>query len=544
MNKKLVLNVEDDEALRLPLKGMLFDRGFDVRNAANVKQAREIAQEIGDLLDVVSLDMDLKDPRGISGGHVGLEILGSHPDYPPEFLVVSGEPDLAYYSLAIQLDVAAYLPKPISPEEHIRHIRALALRRGLSLARPKAAQRISRIASESRSLTDAVVHFCREILAPELESCLGAHFVILFNGERGTQVCATDTDLPDGPDPAYKQVQALALGEGNRSEPFVLKSSRLEAFDTHTSAEILRRLDKAAFIPLSVRDLRLSLGVLQTSPSNKLRYPEDPRALCKVLAQYLKPTVIDHMLTILTQWAELEAKRKTVLINTAQFCLSVGQEQLDILSMSNGGVGQPSQSVLQKLRTLAEDLRDTGGTLLHLGDEPVDGFEQMSMFLRDTWEEVAGPEAGFRGTFKVEGDCVIQADSDDLYIVTSRMLQWFRQRWDDLPEGGAPLVTARCTETDRGAEITFEDRSRRLSKRLREELFTPFTQAISLPMEIAKEKLPGRYLPFYLAQMLVEEKYKGHLEDRSDELPGETGHRFLMHFPAADHRCQNAVAAS
>jgi DNA-binding NarL/FixJ family response regulator len=543
MNKKLVLNVEDVESLRLTLKVMLSDRGFDVRSAAGVEDARALAREFGGLLDVVSLDMELR-PSEITGGHIGLEILEAHPDYPPEFLVVSAKPDSAYYSLAIKLGVAAYLPKPISPEEHIRHIRALALRRGLSLSRPGAAQRITRIATESRSLTDAVVRFCREALAPELESCLGANYIILFNSEDGTQVCATDAALPESPDPVYSQVQALALGGGNRSEPFVLNSAHLGSANGPASAEILRKLNKAAFIPLSVRELRLSLGILQTSADDKVPYPEDPRALCKVLAQYLKPTVIDHMLSILTQWAELESKRKTVLINTAQFCLSVGQEQLDILSTGDGGGDRrPSPSMVQKLRTLAEDLRDTGGTLLHLGDEPVEGFEQMAPFLRDTWDEIAGSEDGAGGTFRVEGDCVVQADSDDLYIVTSRMLQWFRQRWDDLPEGAHPLITARCAETARGAEITFEDHSRRLSKRLRDELFTPFTQAISLPMEIAKENLPGRYLPFYLAQMLVEEKYKGRLEDRSDELPRDAGHRFVMRFPAAEFQRQNVAAA-
>jgi hypothetical protein len=167
----------------------------------------------------------------------------------------------------------------------------------------------------------------------------------------------------------------------------------------------------------------------------------------------------------------------------------------------------------------------------------------MAPFLRDTWNEIIGQEQPVPGTFKVEGDCVVQADSDDLCIVTSRMLQWFRQRWGDLPEGGAPIITAQCAETNHGSEISFEDRSRRLSKRLREELFIPFTQAISLPMEIAKDNLPGRYLPFYLAKMLVEEKYRGVLEDHSDELPNDAGHRFVIRFPETEHKRQHMAAA-
>jgi CheY-like chemotaxis protein len=351
MNQKSILIVEDESDQRIPLVGDLTDRHFKVADAANGLEALEKARALGDELDVVLLDMDIKDPK-LNGGQVGLAILASRPDYPPEFLVASARGDRVYYRLAIELDVAAYLEKPVSLEEYARHIRALALRRGLSLARPQATQKIKEIATQSRSLTEAVVRFCQDILAPELESCLGAKFLILFNGENGTQVCATDAGLLEGPNLTYKMIQALALGEGDRAEPFILNSSHLDSIDEPASGQILNKLDKAAFIPLSVRDLRLSLGILQASKSEEVPLPEDAKELCKVLAQYLKPAVLDHMLTILTQWTELESKRKTILINTAQFCLSVGQEQLDILQIHNGREAeQPGTSMLQKLRS-------------------------------------------------------------------------------------------------------------------------------------------------------------------------------------------------
>src|ERR1043165_5857904 len=150
MNKKSILIVEDDSAQRLPLVGTLLDRGFEVADAANGQEALEKARALGDRLDVVLLDMDLNDPN-MNGGQVGLKILAMHPDYPPEFLVASGKGDKVYYRLAIELDVAAYLEKPISLEEYARHIRALALRRGLNLARPQATQKIKEIATQSRS---------------------------------------------------------------------------------------------------------------------------------------------------------------------------------------------------------------------------------------------------------------------------------------------------------------------------------------------------------------------------------------------------------
>lgn len=528
MSTKVVLIIEDIKEDRLALEAKLTMRGFEVHGAANVMDARDKSRELGDRLDVVSLDMDLKDPRGVTGAHVGLEILGSRPDYPPEFLVASGKAEVVFYRLAMDLGVAAYLSKPVSPNEHVRHIRALALRRALSLSRPLATKRIKDIATQSRTSTDAVINFCRDVLAPELRSCLGAPFVIFFSDNDGTQICAGDAELPVGPNPIYGTLQALALGEGNRADPFVLESSRLGPPED-SAVEILNRLDGAAFIPLSVRDLHLSLGVLQVEASDEVPLPEDARAICRVLAQYLKPTVIDHMLSILTQWTELESRRKTILINTAQFCLYVGQEQLEILSKQDG-LAAPDGTMIQELRTLAEDLRDTGGTLLHIGDKTTESSEQMSTFLLDTWNEMIGLGSK-EELFQVKGECNVHVDSDDLYIVTSRLLQWFKQRWSDVPEGSRQVINANCAETNHGPQVTLEDRSRRLSKRLREELFTPFTQAVSLPLEVTKDNLPGRYLPLYLAKMLVEEKYNGVLEDHSDELPEDIGHRFVIRFP-------------
>jgi hypothetical protein len=114
------------------------------------------------------------------------------------------------------------------------------------------------------------------------------------------------------------------------------------------------------------------------------------------------------------------------------------------------------------------------------------------------------------------------------------------------------VIQINCEATDSGATITFEDNSHRLPKRLREDLFAPFTQAISTPFadidganrnanhgstgKAERSHLnTGRYLPLYLAKMLVEGRYHGLLEDHSDEITERNyGHRILMQFPAAN----------
>jgi predicted heme/steroid binding protein len=52
---------------------------------------------------------------------------------------------------------------------------------------------------------------------------------------------------------------------------------------------------------------------------------------------------------------------------------------------------------------------------------------------------------------------------------------------------------------------------------------------------VGKTPSAGRYLPLYVAKMLVEGRYHGLLEDHSDEIKEHNyGHRILMQFPIVD----------
>lgn len=137
-------------------------------------------------------------------------------------------------------------------------------------------------------------------------------------------------------------------------------------------------------------------------------------------------------------------------------------------------------------------------------------------------------------------------------MIVSRLLQWFAYRSKNVPLGVEPAIRVRCEEAeDGGATVVFEDNSRRLPKKLREDIFAPFTQAISTPFaDLAvrpasgghggqhdgrEPPTSGRYLPLYLAKMLVEGRYRGILEDHSDEITENGyGHCVLMYFPSGN----------
>jgi hypothetical protein len=134
-------------------------------------------------------------------------------------------------------------------------------------------------------------------------------------------------------------------------------------------------------------------------------------------------------------------------------------------------------------------------------------------------------------SFEVVGDCVVRGIKSDLFIAISRLIQWLAQRSIDTNPELQPLIMIVCEETPAGPRVTFRDRSRRLSQRLRQRLFFPFAQSVSSRGPEAEGRGPGLYLPLYLAKMLVEVKHNGELSDHSDELESNAGHKFVMSFP-------------
>lgn len=542
MRKKKVLVVDDETAETLnPLSKRLTDGGFEVYSASNVADARRLAEEHWEELDVVSLDMLLKDRAEplTTGADIGIEFRRKKDSFPPESLIYSSKSQIDFYRLALKLGAAAYLLKEeVGDRVVVQHIRVLALRHSLNGENPRVAAEVARIAAQSRTQSEAILTFCRQILKQEFEACLGVDFVILFTEENTTVNCADNVGLPAGSDPFYHTVQALAHGKGNLTEPFILETSKLEEPNDPDSPSLHERLDFAAFLPLSLsNDKKLSIGILSKGPGP--HEAAEARALCTVLAQYLRPTVLENVISIWSQWTELHATRNS----TAKLCLSVGQEIKD---------GLESDGIEQRLSELANDLNDTGQYLTQLDNRTwrEEGtFVSVRDVVKSSWELIRAEEQPVP-KLDFDGDCTVRAQGNDMMIIVSRLLQWFLYRSKNVPVDVEPVITVRCEETGGGVTAVFEDTSHRLPKKLREDLFAPFTQAISTPFDnlavaqtaslgdgdeppVIGPPTSGRYLPLYLAKMLVEGRYRGILEDHSDEITEQIyGHRVVMHIPS------------
>jgi DNA-binding response OmpR family regulator len=544
MSKK-VLVVEDKERMLNRLTDELTDGGFEVYPASNAANARRLAEEHWREVAVVVLDMELDDPNEplTTGAAIGIEFRQKKESFPPESLIYSKKSEIDYYRLALRLGAAAYLLKEeVGVQVVVQHVRVLSLRHSLNGENPKVAAEVARIAAHSRTQSEAILTFCRQVLKEEFESCLGVDFVILFTEENTTINCADNAGLPAESDPFYHTLQALAHGKGNLTEPFILEASELDTPNDPATLSLHQRLNFAAFLPLSLsNDKKLSIGILSKGPS-----PDDAadaKALCTVLAQYLRPTVLENVISIWSQWTELHATRNS----TAKLCLSVGQEIKD---------GLESEDLEQRLSDLANDLNDTGQYLTQLDNRTwrEDGATvSVGDVVKSSWDLIKS-EGQPSPKLDLQGDCTVQTQGNDMMIIVSRLLQWFLYRSKNVPVDVEPVITVRCEETDGGATAIFEDTSRRLPKKLREDLFAPFTQAISTPFDnlaaaqtasgetdderaAAGSLTSGRYLPLYLAKMLVEGRYRGFLEDHSDEMAEQRyGHRVVMHFPAIKKR--------
>ena len=202
-NRKKILFVDDHASVRASFEKQLTWRGFDISGAADVAGTQRLIQQMGNKIDVMVLDMVLNDPQfpDIYGADLGLEARETIGKQSPEFLILSSYNPSEYYDAPLKLDAAVYLIKDqVSPDDVIRHIRALCLRRALSSERPEIAHKIVEIAESSLTHTEAVSNFCRELLPTEMQVCLGVPFVFLLTDETGTQNCGSDADLPSGHD--------------------------------------------------------------------------------------------------------------------------------------------------------------------------------------------------------------------------------------------------------------------------------------------------------------------------------------------------------
>lgn len=528
MNPGLIIYIEDSEAQRKALKMALELRGFKAEAAGDVTTARKLFEEHHGQVDVVVLDMRLEDPAWpqMTGADVAMEYFNPHMSYPPEFLIHSAYSEVDYYKLALKLGIATYLEKTeYEQADIVRHIRALAIRRALSVKNPETSGRIQRIVETSRDQSEAIEKFCRYELEPELAGRLGTSFIFLLSeGDRAS--CYTgEAGFPESLN-LYKVIQTMIFSDIRSEIPFVLNARQTPVSLGAAEKEVLGRLDGAAFIRLWVKgDIRLSIGLFNDG-SNRKRPSEPPIKMASVLAEHLETPVIELFLAVLTRWAKRETERRGMMRITGEVCLSVGRE----LSLS---LQQPAQSSLYAQEKAAE-LQATGNMFLSLsraGAADEQSLRQipeapMNAFIQSVWADINNGTAG--EMLSINGDCKVRATQEDLSIIVSSVLQWLARRFIDTPDGIEPRISVQCGHYDKGVEAIFEDRSERLGKVLRDRLFYPFAENDGL------DDMRKSNLSLYVARVLIEERYNGALEDISDlvDAAENRGHRFRVRFPS------------
>lgn len=540
MQGKTIVVVEDRHEQREPLVNALVRRGFHAIGAATAAAARRIIGELGEKTDVLVLDVVLDDPDEpeTSGPDIAIESSARHPDWMPEHLFLTvHDQDADNYKLAMRLGAAVLLGKAnVELNDIVQHVRALALKRALWVERSRVVERLGSISESSKSLSHAVGKFCREMLAGELNACLGVPYVLLLTDERGTRNAATNTDLPLQYSSPYAAAQIMAHGINNISPPYVISEHDLTGLPTPSNddeAYMLNRLAGASLVPLAgLKKFRLSLALLPPR-SGEVKYREDSRLLASLLTQYVRPSVVEHFLGILIH---LSTQKRARLKSISDLFLSLGQDQQRIVD--EGVASQDlrgGSDTHQKLATMADDLQRTGAILGSAWNRTLTvaspRFEMNDLIRRVSLDSRQEQPAGGLD-FAVEGTCYVRAVREEMRVVVKRLLQWLVQRGVETPPGVRPRVHVRCAEIEDGPLIVFEDRSRRLPPDLRARLFEPFATSVTATAE-AGEGGPGLNLPLYLAKVLVEEKYGGSLEDETDEMDGEVGHRLVMRFGPA-----------
>ncbi len=105
-----ILVVDDDEILRSRMSRAFRDRGLEVRSAANVDEALEIARAEPPELAVIDLRMP---------GRSGLELVRALKELDPatRMVVLTGYGSIATAVEAMRLGATNYLPKPADADD-------------------------------------------------------------------------------------------------------------------------------------------------------------------------------------------------------------------------------------------------------------------------------------------------------------------------------------------------------------------------------------------------------------------------------------------
>ena len=553
-----VLIIEDNVSVRNGLHLKLLERGFNAEGVESIADGRNALADRGEDFDVILIDMrldhyeDSKNNIGIMGADLVIEFFkknASKSDFQkPEPIILSGFRDEEFYQKALQLGAATYLVKPTPSEVVIRHLRALAIKRLLS-NNVNLVDEIENIVLKSRDEAALYDNLCSSILGEVFSMCLGSPFILLLTQFDNlfplvTKNCAGgDNDFSVGQDDIYKELLFLMYRNSDVSaKPFVLNDEEIELLKKRKSSltdEQINRLKGAAFISLPLAgNFRLSIGILESDDE----YSEPPEEMANLLISYVNPATIMFLGEITARWHKNVAEKNTTIKKLATFCNNVGREQLFILEDANI-TGQSSDNYLdskiyRQIKSLAEDLHHTGRVLEPISEKDFVAQNlpvfSMRTLIEKVWRELNEEHQVSRKTkLLIEGDCELQGDEEEFFLIAFRFLHWLSRRKFETPGNIEHCIKVTCSTDNSYAVIAFEDNSYRIPEKLMEKLFNPFSPAAPSPTseDATDSRKPGLYLALYLSQIIVEEKYRGKLKQCSEELDGELGHKIEMKIP-------------
>jgi CheY-like chemotaxis protein len=547
MNRILIL--EDDPGLRQKLKAILERAGFTVDTAATTHEAQQLVAEHLDLYDVALLDVVLEGETPINGLDFGVWAR-ERSARPPEFLVMSAYPDVAYYDAALKLGAAAYLPKPVPPRDLLAHLRALCIRRALQDESEARALQVRSVGEHSFDQADALHRACREMLLPDFAACLRAPFVVWLSGPSGATAFAHGADLPDAA-AAWAELGEMArqrrLLPGPAEQVFVPRESGTAAFPeplaSLAACVFLGEVGQPPFPPNLWAGGRT--GGLAGAPAPWKHYitlgiwehpEEDARTQAEVLAHYCRRGVR----SLASLVAAAVAQRQAVLRFIADYSHSQGKRLLELVGSTKER--DDMAAGWQRVRRLGQEWLETGEVLAHIagpqhvGAPPVEPLAVHEL-LTSIWSRVAQHSESAGVKLALSGEGQVSARRDYLVAALARVLTWLAVRAAELdpPDN---VVDVECRRHAQTVEIVFTNRSPRLPASLRAAYFRPFSGASYTPAaESEIVALAGRShaispeLALYLSQVLIQAQ-RGSLEDESGEEAGR-GHRFVVRLPHA-----------
>jgi Response regulator containing CheY-like receiver, AAA-type ATPase, and DNA-binding domains len=535
---KNVVIVEDRKSQREIISATLAQYGFAPIYGATISEARELLYKHKDDAAVIILDINLfqfpdykeqaaKEGAEITGIGLANRILKERAVQRPEIIILSGFPGhVNYLQQAINGGASVYLNKLAAADrkEFVPSVQALALKCSFQPSSFNDSE-ITKLAEGHANGFELLNSFCHNKLASELDLCLGrASYLLLFRNKRGD---AEGLPLASKSFSLYSDVSGLPGGEDfdylklhQRIFDLVLVDTGYVPDADALPVDEAELLKKFIFIQLvNSSEVEIALGILNPFPVNDAlgEYPFSSLALAKSLIKHASPVLETFVEKLMFRWREKQRVKLERVKTLADFSGSVQRRLKSLLPNQRPGTMEQATKAYDQLKHFAQELADGSSNLSKLLESSQaatrSGAGEITR-LSDVVQEIK-TEYDRLGYFDdlslvVEADCLVPAERYYLSLALRELVKWSVNRSTEVTPGEKQLIQVRCTVQGNWTEIYLSERSKRLSKRMREGyLFEPMS-------------------PLHMAQMIVEVACHGKLIDVTDESKAVEGHLFKI----------------